>query len=627
MSTSFFLKRLTRYPKAASGDELLFTAGVNVMVGDKDSGKSTWLRMFDYLLGNDDKPTEAFGEAVATAYESIEAEVQLGAETVILRRAWTASAPRTKMMWNDSPINVADLSDLLLEKLEIPKLHYPKGDPYAERAWPPLSFRTLLRHIYRQERFWSDIAEKQWDSEQHACVSLFLGVAEALFPPKFGELVEKTKRLNELRLKREAQQALLDQIGADLLRQKEITVAVTSSAVDETEKRLKAEIAAVDEQRGALLRDVEKEAQAHLDVRVQMARTRIEDLNRLAHETASEEQRVTARLQELVPYSRLLSDELARFERAGSTSEAMAQLRVTHCPVCDQDITPSSDRHTCYLCHRPYRSGGSQDGKQRVEFEQAQLKEELGEITKLVAALETSAASLRTRGADLVTEKARMEVELKPARQVALTLLPPDLAMLSQAHGRLNEQLETLGRVRKSVEAQQKLAKDIEVVAAEEQQLKAELASTKGTIDLEGVSAVFEDRLNDYLNAINTADDSRWKHGRVTFRLKQRSFSFKTNEKLGATSQALFLFAYHYALLSLTGDRRFCYPGFVIVDFPLNLADGASIRDKENYLVEPFVKLCAQPTMKNTQFIAAGHAFENLEGAHHLPINRPLPGT
>lgn len=627
MSHTFFLKRLTRYPKAGSGDELLFEPGVNVMAGDKDSGKTTWLRMFDYLLAADDKPSDAFGESVATAYESIEAEVQLGAETVVLRRTWTVTAPRTKMLWNEQPINVADLSDLLLEKLGIPRLHYPKGDPYAERAWPALSFRTLLRHIYRQERFWSAIAEKQWDSEQHACIALFLGVAEALFPPKFGELVEKQKRLNDLRLKREAHQALLDQIAADLLRQKEITVAVTDAAVTETENRLKAELAAIDNQRLALLHDVEQKAKSQLDARVQAARAQIEALS-LTHQTvAAEEQRIEHRLQELRPYAQMLADEQARFARAESTSEVLAQLRVTHCPVCDQEVTPTQDRHTCYLCHRPYTGGEHTTGKQRVDFEQAQIKEEQTEITTLVSKLEATAAELRGRLAEIHEEQARMETDLRPARQFALTLLPPDLALLSQAQGRLNEQLETLARIRKSVESQQKLAREIERLAEEEQRLKAELASTKGDADLDKVSQVFEERLNDYLNAINVGDATRWKHGRVSFRLKERSFSFKTDEKLGATSQALFLFAYHYALLSLAADSRFNYPGIVIVDFPLNLADGATIRDKENYLVEPFVKLCAQPAMKQTQFIAAGHAFENLEGAHHLAISRPLLGT
>jgi hypothetical protein len=623
MTHSLILKRLTRYPKAASGDELLFGLGVNVMAGDKDSGKTTWLRMLDYLFGSDDKPAEAFGAAVATAYESIEALIELGDEKVVLRRTWTASAPRTKMLWNEEPINISELSDRLLEKLGIPRLHFPKGDPYAERAWPALSFRTLLRHIYRQERFWSAIAEKQWDGEQHACIALFLGVAESLFPPKFGELVEKQKLLAELQAKRAAYQLLLDQIAADLLRQKEMTVAVTSTALDETEVRLKAELIAINEQRIGLIKGVEQQVQTQLDARMQAAKTQLEELNNALQVASKEEGRVFSRLSELRPYAKMLGDELARFARAESTSDSLAQLRVTHCPVCDQEVTAVSNGHDCYLCHRPHTAGSYTTGKQRVAFEQTQLKEEQGEIATLLETLESKATELRFQIGDIQRQKATVESELLPAREMAMTLLPPDLALLSQAQGRINEQLETLARVRKSVQSQQTLAEEIGTVTKQEEVLKSELASTKGIADLEGVSRLFEERLNDYLNAINVDDTARWTHGRVGFQLKSRSFSFTTNEKLGATSQALFLFAYHYALLSLVADGKFFYPGFVILDFPLNLADGATIRDKENYLVEPFVKLCGKPEMKNTQVIAAGHSFDNLKGAHLLAIRRP----
>ena len=41
------------------------------------------------------------------------------------------------------------------------------------QTWPELSFRTLLRHIYRQQRFWSDLADKQPEGDQHACLLHF----------------------------------------------------------------------------------------------------------------------------------------------------------------------------------------------------------------------------------------------------------------------------------------------------------------------------------------------------------------------------------------------------------------------------------------------------------------------
>jgi len=102
-SRTLTIKRLTRYPKATDGDELVFKKGVNVMVGGKDSGKSTWLRMLDYLLGDDEKPSEVFGEEIEKCYETIEAEIQIGDETLVLRRSWAGDVPRSKMLVNGDP--------------------------------------------------------------------------------------------------------------------------------------------------------------------------------------------------------------------------------------------------------------------------------------------------------------------------------------------------------------------------------------------------------------------------------------------------------------------------------------------------------------------------------------------
>ena len=573
MTPTFTIKRLSRFPKANENDELQFAAGVNVMVGDKDSGKTTWLRMLDYLLGNDEKPAMAFGEAVATSYDTIEAEVQLGKETTVLRRSWTESAPKTKMTVNGQSINVADLSDLILSKLAIPRLNFPKGDPFAERKWPALSFRTLLRHIYRQERFWSDLADKQPEADQHACLALFLGVAEALFPPKYGELVEKQKHLDELKFTREARQKLLDQIAADLLRQKEITVAVTDTSIAATEKRLRADLAEIETQRSILLDAVAKKVQAQLGERAQAAKVQFDALAAARRALDTEAHSLTHRLAELIAYAKMLSDEVGRFGRAESVNGLVAQLRVTHCPVCDQEVQPTRDGKTCYLCHRPMPGTPTTSGKLRVEFEETQLKEEKGEIETLIANLEAQLAEVRRQQEENQREQNRLETDLRPARQFALGLLPPDLTLLDQRRGRLTEQLDTLGRVSKSVQSQKALSTQIEELLRDENRLKAGLAAVKADADLQRVSLLFEERVNEYLNEINTADSSRWRHRRATFRLKERSVIFHADEKLGATSQALFLFAYHYALLSLVADTGCHYRGVVIIDFPRQLAD------------------------------------------------------
>ena len=71
----------------------------------------------------------------------------------------------------------------------------------------------------------------------------------------------------------------------------------------------------------------------------------------------------------------------------------------------------------------------------------------------------------------------------------------------------------------------------------------------------------------------------------------------------------------------MRGD--FChFPGFLVLDFPAELEDGSSIKDKENFVVEPFVDLLALDGYHNCQMIAAGGAFEGLKGANRIEFSK-----
>ena len=52
-ANSLIIKKLMRFPKTVDEDEISLIPGVNVLVGEKDTGKSVWLKMLDYMLGSD----------------------------------------------------------------------------------------------------------------------------------------------------------------------------------------------------------------------------------------------------------------------------------------------------------------------------------------------------------------------------------------------------------------------------------------------------------------------------------------------------------------------------------------------------------------------------------------------
>ena len=192
---TLIIQQLMREPQVGPEDRLIFERGVNVITGRANTGKTRWLGMLDYLFGDSEQPEDAFGRDLSEKYDSIRALIAIGDEEFLLERRWKAYGLKTKVLIDDEPINTDEFSAFLIRKLTIPILSFPKGSPYAERKWPELSWRILLRHIYRQQRFWSDIADKQPESEQHASLMQFLGIAENLFSERYGEVVRVRKEI------------------------------------------------------------------------------------------------------------------------------------------------------------------------------------------------------------------------------------------------------------------------------------------------------------------------------------------------------------------------------------------------------------------------------------------------
>ena len=174
-----FIRLIVLERKLASGEteSLEFETGVNLLIGRSNTGKTKWLETFDYLLGDEsDFPLEEIEEGAPGKYISAAAHLQIGDEKSLhIERRWRERGAKTKIFVDGNGMNSKEFQQMLLQRLGIPLLNYPKGNPMSGQTWPELSFRQLLRHIYRQQLKWGDLAEKQPISDQHACILQFLG--------------------------------------------------------------------------------------------------------------------------------------------------------------------------------------------------------------------------------------------------------------------------------------------------------------------------------------------------------------------------------------------------------------------------------------------------------------------
>jgi len=631
---TLWIKEVARFPERGPEDRLTLQPGVNVIVGVPNTGKSKWLRMIDYLFGDDNKPVEAFGEEVANKYESVQATIMVGDEEWIVERSWKEPGLISKTSVNKELMTLHAFTTKLMSALQIPILHYPQGNPYSPRTWPELGWRSLYRHMYRRQLFWTDLADRQPESEQHACILEFVGIAEVLFSEQYGKMVVLEKRIQQLQNSREQFVSMLREVSRELLDEKGLDVALTPNSITAAIKSQEATINSIQAQRQIMLNTLlEKTAKGgntgaenpSNDLVEKLAQD-LAGLRQKQEDLAVAISRTGERLAEVKKYRKLLQEELARMERAVEAGTLLADLKITNCPACDRPLEKETEQHeNCILCKRPMATHKSSDSPaNRLNFEVEQLKAEVKETDQLLGALVKESDHLGNDYARLQEHIGRINNQLQPVRIVAASLLPPELTVLDQETGRLHERVSQLKRVAATLEKREAIAADIEKIQGEVTALDIELSVQAKNVSFERASDLLSDGMITYLNAINELKPKSWTQQEVDFVLQDRTFIIRVGKgnwrvKLGGTLTLFFIVAYHYALMSLTGKAKCHYPGLCILDFPAQL-DGITVSASENFVLEPFLRLVSQPDKLPRQVIAAGSSFSGLQGAHRIQL-------
>jgi hypothetical protein len=624
MTKSLQLVSVERTSNDGELERLDFSPGVNTIYGKKDAGKTKWLDMIDFLLGGTSSPSDTFGSALAKTYSSLRGVIAVGSTQFVIERRWQEKGAQGKIYVDDKTLTAQDFSPFLLHHLDIPRLHYPKGDPYADRKWPELSWKTIYRHIYRTEKSWHSIAANQSESEQFATQALFLGIAEKLFSPELGSRVNKQKERSMLEARRQQFQSLLDQITARLSSPESPLQFATEAILTEQIGKFEQRINQLVQEREALLSEGATMALSA----GQITRTDIELSERrgaLVSELellSSERQEATKRHRDILLLANSVAEEVERLKRAKLAGDLLDQMKATHCPVCDQSVSPKRVALSqCYMCLQNFEEGFADT---RLEFEISQMDNESQELQELARQLSADEKRITNRIEQVKEELALINQTLVPAQTKSAGLFHPRISSVDIERGRLQEQVLVLQRILELFRQRDELAADIDRLSAEIAGLDATRDTQKVDLALEEVALALEDGIMTYLQALNAGDPNRWTKKRIEVRLTEYSLSFRINgrnwsSELGATSTAYFLLAYQYALLTLSQRQGFHYPGICLMDFPASLQDGTTLAGTENFLVEPFVSLC-KSRGDSLQVIVAGRSFQSLEGANPISL-------
>ena len=607
--------------------------GVNILEGPPNSGKTVWLNIIDFLLGDTDPIEEVLGNEDVSGkklfekYISASCNITINDKEYLLERKWHDQGVKHKIFINGDSVSDQDFSNYLLKELDIPILRFPKGNPSAERTWPSLSWRMMLRHIFRQERFWSDLADKQPEGEQHAVLTQFLGIADKLFSQSFGDVVQKRRELIKLEAEKEQFSSILDNIGKSMSGSNETMTFSTHEsvykAINSLEDRIKELLAKREQIINQELTKIETESETTETFILEKTEKRESLVDQI--ESVNKKQKgLIARVTEFRTLQNTIKQEIEKLVRTKEAGVLFSDLKITHCPACDQEV-PDEFKHivnSCFLCHQTLQASQSEN---RIDFEISQLQAESDELIELITSLEQDDNALDKHQEKLRHELTLIEREIAPLRNKMTALISPEIGGIDTERGRLEEQVESHKRILKNLDYKGELVKKIDALNTVISKLEAQVDTRESEINYGEVSSLLEDQMTNYLNELIKTNPDRWPHKRPSFRIWERGFSLKVNEgkwsnALGATSKLYFLFAYHYGLLGLSKTKQCNYPGLLIIDFPPELPNTENIVISESYVVEPFVDLCKSSEVP-LQVIITGKTFKDIENVHKIEMS------
>jgi hypothetical protein len=340
-------------------------------------------------------------------------------------------------------------------------------------------------------------------------------------------------------------------------------------------------------------------------------------------ETVHKRNAALDRAREIHRYRGDLAEEINRMERAQDAGAILADLKITHCPACDQAIASNSGNYDhCFLCHQRLPSEPIIEGlgATRLRFEGDRLKGELKEADELIVMVDRDVATHAAMIAADEAELRQIENELTPARQVVAAIAQAEISEIDMALGKASERQRQLERVNVALKLKSKLTAQIEDLEQQIIPLQDRVDEAIRSTDFEAAAGWLEDGMNAYLEALNRLRPGVWQHSPVNIEISRRDITMRVGSRrwstaLGGTDSLYFLMAYHYGLLSLCDKPGCHYPGLALIDVPAEFS-GEAIEDKEKFIVQPFIDLLNQEALAGTQLIITGASFTGLIGVH-----------
>lgn len=541
--------------------------GLNLLIGQENTSKTTTLRVADFCLGDGDPASARFGAAISGEYARFELHLLInGASHALVRR--TSERGQTTLTEVDGELLDTQAFNLwIAQQLQWGSpIMIPRGRVFATATQEdPLTFRALYRHIYRRADSWTTFASQEQEYLRRAVVAFFLGVAPEVYAGRHVKITQTEQELHTLEAERIQLRNTLDQIvrqAAEGFRRTGTTgldsigdaLADVNAQIDEARQVYDQMIASmrgepkydtqIDEQLGAL----------HQQIRA----------------LAAEESEVTETLASQERLVSTLDGDLQRVARARAATVAFSTIMVTACPACHQPIAPPSENETgerhCYVCHQPV---GDDVRERRLTLEERALHNEKAELEDVERDLTQRLEAIVQKRQALTVEREALRARADEERRVFVTPLLQSLQRAQYQLGQLEQRRESLNRLGQ-------LQQYIEQIDARQRsvderlgELRREVLSQPSDTGLiTSRTTRFASLMNEFIDQLGSPEGVG---GLIS--LSDSDFGFYVGRErwenaLGNERRVLFLLAYHYAYLRLATEQAIPHPGLAVLDNP-----------------------------------------------------------
>ncbi|MFG3702299.1 hypothetical protein ACGF5C_31090 [Micromonospora sp. NPDC047620] len=554
---------LIKVDLVGGGREVSFNPGLNLIIGDITTGKTTLVRLIRAMLGTmpDGLPPEV------DYVQAVRGHVMLGS------RAWQIYRPRTTT--SDALVEVSEVhpdpdrevialrlpvarsdrtySTFLLDQLHIPAISVPQARTEPTGTLTPVTMTDWLGYciitgdeldteVFGHKRQWRNV-KRRWVFE----------LAYGYYEPELARLNAELRRV-------ELQLASLDHDATIRAKFLADTPFADADALDFQITARTADLEQIVAQRRALGTAAgEVPGVQELRQTLLATRTRRADVtDRLA--------RLEAQIADLNDLRRQLSSQSARLTRAIVADEWLVDFDFIVCPRCGNDIDAARTApHLCYLCLQEPRPAPSQS---QLLTEQDRIASQISETDEVIKGRQQAQKSLQREAAHLDELIIELTTGLDQHTQAFISDRVTQIEHYAARQAQLEAEIQRLREYAALLHRHQEQLAGREALEARQADLRALIHSQElSQLDAEDNVLALERRILEYLQELHIPDlgqELTVKINRKTYEpeVAGRSFDELSSQGLKTLVNIAHALAHHTVAI----DRNLPLPGLLILD-------------------------------------------------------------